>query len=185
MRFLLDFGFAATTLAILGSLAVHYLYGGCGCRAPATGCPPGARAHLTSLIAFFVLLKAARTSSTSAPCVLEYNSGTELWGAGYTDVNALLPAKEILAYISIVVAIAIVVFSNARMRNLVWAGAALACSASPRWRSVASTRRSCSSSRSSRTSGQGSAVHRSRRSRARGTRTASTRCRRCRTRPTI
>src|SRR4030095_12888413 len=49
-----------------------------------------------------------------------------LYGAGYTDVNALLPAKEILAYISIVVAIAIIVFSNAGMRNLGWAGVSLA-----------------------------------------------------------
>ena len=38
----------------------------------------------------------------------------------------MLPAKEILTYISIVVAIAILVFSNAGMRNLVWPGASLA-----------------------------------------------------------
>ncbi len=58
--------------------------------------------------------------------LLNYNSGTELYGAGYADINALLPAKEILAYISIVVAIAIIVFSNAVMRNLTWPGVSLA-----------------------------------------------------------
>jgi uncharacterized membrane protein (UPF0182 family) len=126
IRYLLDFGFAATTLAIFGSLAVHYLYGGVRLQGAGDRMSTGARAHLTGLIAFFVLLKAAAYFLDQRALVLEFNSGTDLWGAGYTDVNALLPAKEILAYISIVVAIAIVVFSNARMRNLVWAGAALA-----------------------------------------------------------
>ena len=60
-----------------------------------------------------------------AGAAARHNDGTDLYGAGYTDVNALLPAKEILAYISIVVAIAILVFSNAFMRNLVWPGLAL------------------------------------------------------------
>jgi hypothetical protein len=58
--------------------------------------------------------------------LLEQHVSPGLYGAGYTDVNALLPAKEILAYISIVVAIAIIVFSNAGMRNLVWPGVSLA-----------------------------------------------------------
>ncbi len=86
----------------------------------------GARAHLTALVALFVLLKAVAYFLDRRALLLEYNSGTELWGAGYTDINAVLPAKEILTYISIVVAIAILVFSNAGMRNLVWAGASLA-----------------------------------------------------------
>src|SRR6185369_11113121 len=37
-----------------------------------------------------------------------------------------LPAKEILTWISVVVAIAILVFANSGLRNLVWAGASLA-----------------------------------------------------------
>ena len=67
-----------------------------------------------------------RTSWTGAAMLLEYNESAKLYGAGYADINALLPAKEILAYISIVVAIAIIVFSNAVMRNLVWPGISLA-----------------------------------------------------------
>ncbi len=73
-----------------------------------------------------MLLKAVAYFLDRRALLLEYNSGTELWGAGYTDINAVLPAKEILTYISIVVAIAILIFSNAGMRNLVWAGASLA-----------------------------------------------------------
>src|SRR5262249_60010633 len=51
--------------------------------------------------------------------------GKDVDGGGYPNSNALLPAKEILAWISIVVAVAILVFSNAFMRNLVWPGLAL------------------------------------------------------------
>jgi uncharacterized membrane protein (UPF0182 family) len=86
----------------------------------------GARAHLTALVALFVLLKAVAYFLDRRALLLEFNSGTELWGAGYTDINAVLPAKEILTYISIVVAIAILIFSNVGTRNLVWAGASLA-----------------------------------------------------------
>jgi uncharacterized protein len=77
-------------------------------------------------VAFFVLLKAVAYFLDRRALLLEFNSGTDLWGAGYTDINAVLPAKEILTYISIVVAIAILIFSNTGLRNLVWAGASLA-----------------------------------------------------------
>src|SRR6266536_713557 len=85
----------------------------------------GARAHLTALVAAFVLLKAIAYWLDQRGLVLGHNEGTNLWGAGFTDVNALLPAKEILAWISVVVALAIVVFSNAFIRNLVWPGIAI------------------------------------------------------------
>ena len=84
-----------------------------------------ARAHLTALVAAFILLKAVAYFLDQRGLVLSHNAGTGLWGAGYTDVQALLPAKEILSYISIVVAVAILVFSNAFIRNLVWPGIAI------------------------------------------------------------
>ena len=59
-----------------------------------------ARAHLTALVALFVLLKAIAYVLDRRALLLEYNEGADLYGAGYTDINALLPAKEILAYIS-------------------------------------------------------------------------------------
>ncbi len=125
-RYLLDVGFTATALAILGSLAMHYVYGGVRLQGVGDRMSVGARAHLTALVAFFVLLKAVAYFLDRRALLLEYNSGTQLYGAGYTDINAVLPAKEILTYISIVVAIAILIFSNTGMRNLVWAGASLA-----------------------------------------------------------
>jgi uncharacterized membrane protein (UPF0182 family) len=125
-RYVLDVGFTATALAVLGSLAVHYVYGGVRLQGVGDRMTVGARAHLTSLVAFFVLLKAVAYFLDRRALVLDYNSGTGVWGGGYTDINAVLPAKEILVYISIVVAIGVLVFSNVGPRNLVWAGASLA-----------------------------------------------------------
>jgi uncharacterized membrane protein (UPF0182 family) len=78
------------------------------------------------LVAVFVLVKAAAYFLDRRSMLLELNSGTDTYGAGYTDVHAVLPAKEILFYISLIVAIAILIFSNIGTRNLVWAGASLA-----------------------------------------------------------
>ncbi|RZU77996.1 hypothetical protein EV384_6742 [Micromonospora kangleipakensis] len=126
LRYLLGVGFTAVVLALLGALAVHYIFGGVRLQGVGDRMTNGARAHLSTLVAVFVLLKAIAYVLDRRAMLLEYNEGAKLYGAGYADVNALLPAKEILAYISIVVAIAIIVFSNAVMRNLVWPGIALA-----------------------------------------------------------
>ncbi|WP_179801711.1 UPF0182 family membrane protein [Micromonospora purpureochromogenes] len=125
-RYLLGVGFTAVVLALLGALAVHYIFGGVRLQGVGDRMTNAARAHLSTLVAVFVLLKAIAYVLDRRAMLLEYNEGAKLYGAGYADVNALLPAKEILAYISVVVAIAIIVFSNAVMRNLVWPGIALA-----------------------------------------------------------
>ncbi|MCX5067431.1 UPF0182 family protein [Micromonospora lupini] len=125
-RYLLGVGFTAVVLALIGALAVHYLFGGVRLQGVGDRMSNAARAHLSTLVAVFVLLKALAYVLDRRAMLLEYNEGAKLYGAGYADVNALLPAKEILAYISIVVAIAIIVFSNAWMRNLVWPGISLA-----------------------------------------------------------
>ncbi|MEV4277152.1 UPF0182 family membrane protein [Actinoplanes xinjiangensis] len=125
-RYLLGLGFTAVVLSVIGSLAVHYIFGGVRLQGVGDRMTTAARAHLTSLVAVFVLLKAVAYVLDRRALLLEQHVSPGLYGAGYTDVNALLPAKEILAYISVVVAIAIIVFSNAVMRNLVWPGVSLA-----------------------------------------------------------
>jgi uncharacterized membrane protein (UPF0182 family) len=125
-RYLLGVGFTAIVLSVIGALAVHYIFGGVRLQGVGDRMTSAARAHLTTLVAFFVLLKAIAYILDRRALLLEQHVSPGLYGAGYTDVNALMPAKEILAYISIVVAIAIIVFSNAVMRNLVWPGVALA-----------------------------------------------------------
>ncbi|MFF4890140.1 UPF0182 family membrane protein [Micromonospora chersina] len=125
-RYLLGVGFTAVVLALLGALAVHYIYGGVRLQGVGDRMTNAARAHLSSLVAVFVVLKAIAYVLDQRAMLLEYNEGAKLYGAGYADINALLPAKEILAWIAVVVAVAIIVFSNAWMRNLVWPGIALA-----------------------------------------------------------
>ncbi|MFI5487459.1 UPF0182 family protein [Micromonospora echinaurantiaca] len=125
-RYLLGVGFTAVVLSLIGALAVHYIFGGVRLQGVGDRMSNAARAHLSTLVAVFVLLKAVAYVLDRRAMLLEYNDGANVYGAGYADVNALLPAKEILAYISVVVAIAIIVFSNAWMRNLVWPGISLA-----------------------------------------------------------
>lgn len=124
-RYLLGVGFTLVVLSVLGALAMHYLFGGVRLQGAGERMTVAARAHLTALVAFFVLLKAVAYFLDQRGLLLAHNDGTNLFGAGYTDVNALLPAKEILAWISVVVAVAILVFSNAFIRNLVWPGIAI------------------------------------------------------------
>jgi uncharacterized membrane protein (UPF0182 family) len=125
-RYLVDVGFTAVVIAVLGALAMHYLFGGVRLQGAGDRMTAAARAHLTGLVAVFVLLKAVAYFLDRRGLLLGHNnSGVDIYGGFYTDINALLPAKEILSYISIVVAIAILVFSNAWMRNLLWPGVAL------------------------------------------------------------
>ena len=124
-RYLLGVGFTMVVLTVLGSLAMHYLFGGVRLQGAGERMTGAARAHLTALVAIFVLLKAVAYFLDQRGMLLSHNDAVNLFGAGYTDVNALLPAKEILAWISVVVAIAILVFSNAFIRNLVWPGIAI------------------------------------------------------------
>jgi hypothetical protein len=124
-RYLLGVGFTLVVLSVLGSLAMHYLFGGVRLQGAGERMTAAARAHLTALVAAFVVLKAVAYFLDQRGLLLAHNDGTGLYGAGYTDINALLPAKEILAWISVVVAVAILVFSNAFIRNLVWPGVAI------------------------------------------------------------
>ncbi|GGK17140.1 UPF0182 protein [Pilimelia terevasa] len=125
-RYLVGTVFTALVLALIGALAVHYVFGGVRLQGVGDRMTNGARAHLTTLVALFVATKAVAYLLDRRGLLLGHNEATNLYGAGYTDVNALLPAKEILAYISVLVAIAILVFSHAIMRNLLWPGIALA-----------------------------------------------------------
>ena len=124
-RYLVGVGFTATVLSILGALAIHYIFGGVRLQGADERMTPAARAHLTALVATFVLLKAVAYLLDRRALLLGHNDGLDLYGGGYTDINALLPAKEILAYISVVVAVAILVFANAWLRNLVWPAIAM------------------------------------------------------------
>ncbi|MGH3680178.1 MAG: UPF0182 family protein [Natronosporangium sp.] len=124
-RFLLGVGFAAVVLSLLGALAMYYLYGAVRLQGLGDRISTAARAHLSILVALFVLLKAAAYWLDQRGLMVELNEPIQLYGAGATGVNALLPAKEMLLWISVMVAIAILVFANAVFRNVTYPGMAL------------------------------------------------------------
>jgi hypothetical protein len=103
LRLALSFLFAAILLSLVLATAVHVLYGGIrpARRAQPT---PAARAHLFVLAGLFVALKGA------AYWVDRYGisfsqRGVVQTGASYTDVNAVLPAKTVLAVIAVICAL--------------------------------------------------------------------------------
>jgi uncharacterized membrane protein (UPF0182 family) len=126
-RYLIGVGFTVVVLSLIGALALHYVFGGVRLQGAGDRMTTAARIHLTTLVAIFVALKGAAYFLDRRALTLTHNESgkLDLWGGGYADINALLPAKEILAWISIVVALAILVFSNAGARNLLWPGLSL------------------------------------------------------------
>ncbi|MGH3734983.1 MAG: UPF0182 family protein [Micromonosporaceae bacterium] len=126
-RFVLGIAFTAVVIGVLGALFVHYLYGGVRLQGAGDRMTTAARAHLSALVGLFVILKAVAYFLDRYGLLLGHNDGLGgLAGAGYTDINALLPAKEILVWITVIAAVAVIVFANAVVRNLVWPGVALA-----------------------------------------------------------
>src|SRR5258706_3518352 len=102
LRMALAFLFAAVLLSLVLAAAVHVLYG--GLRLARHARPSrGARAQLFVLAGFFAALKPA------AYWVDRYGinfsqRGVVQTGASYTDVNAVLPAKTVLAVIAVICA---------------------------------------------------------------------------------
>ncbi len=103
LRFLVGFGFGTAFLCIVAAAVVHYLYGGIKLQSPGERFTPAARGHLSVLIGIFVLLKMASYWLDRFDLVV--SDGTRFTGAGYTDVNAILPAKNILMWIALVCAL--------------------------------------------------------------------------------
>lgn len=102
-RFLLGFVFAALILSLLVSVLVHYLYGGLRLQAAGDRASTAARVHLSVLLGVFVLFKAVAYWLDRYG--LAVHEGSLVTGLGYTDVNAVLPAKTILTFIAIICAV--------------------------------------------------------------------------------
>jgi len=114
IRMALSYLFAAVLLSLLLAAAVHYLYGGLRLQVRGQRATQGARAHLFVLAGIFVLLKGV------AYWVDRYGidfsqRGVVQTGASYTDVNAVLPAKTVLAVIAVICAA--LFFAGAIRRN--------------------------------------------------------------------
>src|SRR3954452_9473041 len=111
-RYLLGFGFAIVLLSLVVTLAVHYLYGGIKIQTPGERLTPAARVHVSVLLGVFVLLKAVAYWLDRFALVLDQhklggNTASSITGATYTDIKAILPAKNILLGVALICAVLI------------------------------------------------------------------------------
>ncbi len=104
-RLLLGFGFTAVIFALLMSIAVHYLTGAIRLQTPGPKITISARRHLTVVVFVFMLLKAAAYWLDRYSLV--FSERSKFTGASYTDVHSALPAKTILFWITLILAVAI------------------------------------------------------------------------------
>ncbi|HUZ22802.1 MAG TPA: UPF0182 family protein [Streptosporangiaceae bacterium] len=103
LRLLLSYLFAAVLLSVLAAVTVHYLYGGLRPQLRGERATPAARAQLFVLAGTFVLLKAG--AYWVDRYAIDFSQrGVVQTGASYTDVNAILPAKTVLAVIALICA---------------------------------------------------------------------------------
>jgi len=104
LRLVLGYLFTAVLLSLAAVLLVNALYGGLRAPGRRLRATAAAQTHLFLLLGVFVLLKGF------AYWVDRYGidfsqRGTVTTGASYTDVNAVLPAKTVLAVIAVLCAV--------------------------------------------------------------------------------
>ena len=112
---LIGWGISTLILAIIGSVVVHYLYGGIRLQVREDRTTVAARVQLSVLLGLVVLLKAVAYWFDRYALALK--DGKLITGLTYTDVNAVLPAKAILSGIAIVCAL--LFFANIVRRSWV------------------------------------------------------------------
>jgi uncharacterized membrane protein (UPF0182 family) len=100
---LLGWAISALILTTIATLFVHYMYGGIRPQAQSERTTVAARVQLSILFGAIVLVKAAAYWVDRFQLALKENK--LITGATYSDVNALLPAKSILAGIALVCAL--------------------------------------------------------------------------------
>jgi uncharacterized protein len=104
----LDLMFVAVALCFVLSLITHYIFGGVRLTGRAGQVSVAARAQLAVIAGIFVLLKAVAywLDRYSTLLASSADNGGVFSGASYTDLNAVIPAKIILLFISLICAAA-------------------------------------------------------------------------------
>ncbi len=107
MRDVFGWAFQLILVLTLVVVAVHYLNGGISVQGPGKRASSGVKAHISILLALLVLLKAVGYQLDKWD--LLYSSRGQVFGASYTDVNAQVPALNLLILISLVAAVILLV----------------------------------------------------------------------------
>jgi uncharacterized membrane protein (UPF0182 family) len=115
-RMVLTYLFTATFLALIANLLGHYLFGGIRLAGRSGALSKSARIQLVTLVGTLVLLKAFAYWLDRYELLSHTRGGKPFTGAGYTDINAVLPAKLILLAIAVICAVA--VFSAIVLQDL-------------------------------------------------------------------
>ncbi|WP_041781791.1 UPF0182 family protein [Mycolicibacterium chubuense] len=115
-RLVLSYLFVATFLAFIANLVSHYLFGGIRLSGRTGALSRSARIQLISLVGILMLLKAVAYWLDRYELLSHTRGGKPFTGAGYTDINAVLPAKLIMLAIAVICAAA--VFSAIFLRDL-------------------------------------------------------------------
>ena len=104
-RMLLGLAFNAVIFSLILALAVHYVFGAFRIATPGPKLTISARRHVTILVFFFIVLKACAYWLDRYGLV--FSGRGKVTGASYTDVHASLPAKTILFWIAVLIALAV------------------------------------------------------------------------------
>ena len=115
-RLVLSYLFVAVFVALIANLVGHYIFGGVRLAGRTGALSRAARIQLVALVGMLVLLKAVAYWLDRYELLSHTRGGKPFTGAGYTDINAVLPAKLILLAIALICAAA--VFSALVLRDL-------------------------------------------------------------------
>jgi uncharacterized membrane protein (UPF0182 family) len=114
-RELLGWAFVVVVISFIGALITHYVFGGLRLAGRGGQLSGPARVQLAVLAGVFVLLKAVGYFLDRYGLLFSRRNPL-FTGSSYTDLNAVLPAKIILACIAVICAVAF--FVGAVLRNL-------------------------------------------------------------------
>ncbi len=104
-RTLLSFGFTAIIFSLILVIGIHYLTGAIRLQTPGPKMTLSARRHITILVFVFMALKAVAYWMDRYGFV--FSTRSKFTGASYTDVHSALPAKTILFWITIILALGV------------------------------------------------------------------------------
>jgi uncharacterized membrane protein (UPF0182 family) len=107
MRDVFSWAFQLVLVLTLIVVAVHYLNGGISVQGPGKRTSSAVKAHVSILLALLALLKVAGYQLDKWD--LLYSARGQVFGASYTDVNAQVPALNLLMIISLVAAVILLV----------------------------------------------------------------------------
>jgi uncharacterized membrane protein (UPF0182 family) len=128
LQTLIGWAISTLILATLASVAVHYIYGGIRPQLRSDRISVAARVQISILLGLIVLIKAVAYWFDRYALALK--ESRLITGLTYTDVNATLPAKSILAAIAVICSL--LFFANIVRKSLILpaAGTALMVGAS-------------------------------------------------------